>query len=227
MSSGRGYEHVMLAGKLWQRAFLAWTEWNLGQSWGSKWRKPWSWNNSERESHKLGSALVCTNTRGTGTTCRAILFGGTWKQSTFLPPCPHTSIEHPTPRRQRCVPQCRRRKKRPWARHVPPSCLVQCVGEGVSLSRLQEGNHGLAQANCSWLKNLQVAKKKNLGSNAHTLTLNSILNYPESPPKSFSLSLTLLFAWNIIHPHIFSSNKYLQDTNRVSENWPSARKILR
>lgn len=31
----------------------------------------------QREPHKLGSALVCTKMRGTGTTCRAILFSST------------------------------------------------------------------------------------------------------------------------------------------------------
>lgn len=120
----------------------------------------------------------------------------------FLPPCPCTSIEHHTLRRQRCVPQYRRRKKRPRVRHVPPSCLVQCVG--VFLSRLQEGNYGLAQANCCWLKNLQVAKKKKLGSSADTLTLNSILNYPESPPKSIFLSPTLFSLPGISFIHVVS-----------------------
>lgn len=51
---------------------------------------------------------------------------------------------------------CPVQKEKKEAASQACTCLVQCIGG--SLSRLQEGNHGLAQANCSWLKNLQVAK---------------------------------------------------------------------
>lgn len=167
----------------------------------------------QREPHKLGSALVCTNTRGTGTTCRAILFNSTWKQSTFLPPCPRTSMEHHTLRRQHCVAQYRRRKKRLSQAHtsILLSSMCVCVWGG-SLSRLQEGNHGLAQANCSWLKNLQVAK--NRAPNAHTLTLNSILNYPESPQSLFScLRLFSLFLE-------YHSSTYFLIQQIFARHWP-------
>ena len=37
----------------------------------------------QRDSHKLGSVLVCTNMKGTGTMCRAILFRGTEDNQRF------------------------------------------------------------------------------------------------------------------------------------------------
>lgn len=71
---------------------------------------------------------------------------------------------------------------------------------GRGLSRLQEGNHGLAQVNCSWLKNLQVAetgfKRIYTGTEFHS-------QLPWKPPKVFFLSLTLFSLPGISFIHMF------------------------